>query len=428
MLARATIHPNTDCLSAGDDDHYLACMSTRSDPDINGSYRQEYDGRFVALPRIDLLEPGDILLTSNQVSDDRKGLKQSDAIRRATRGRFSHALICSSPPVFVEAIGSGVSTLSLARCFAHNVANVRLLRFPDREIAQRAAKLAQYEIGRDYSVARAVHSVFPLGILDRVDDHGIFCSALVAQVFAAAGATSFERVPVDRTTPATLDGIEGLEDLTAAVFRPGLMPNNAESMTALDGDRAPTLSAKQTQISAHCARALWPQVSDLIAIYPEVALSAQPTFYSILKMVTEAIERANGVAAYRRPDYDRSVHELDRALAAFVAKGELAALFEEIARADDDMIMRTMAESFKAQPDIDLEALHGYVIAGRRQLADRRDAIGQWERWGAQRSAALALYLPIERLVADATARRDAALQEILERNGRPLKASSPPL
>lgn len=401
-------------------------MSFRADPDNDSSHLPEYDGRSVALPRIDLLEPGDILLTSNRVSDDRKGLKQSDAIRRVTRGRFSHVLICSSPPVFVEAIGSGVSTLSLGRCFAHDIANVRLLRFPNREIAQRAAKLAQYEIGRDYSVARAVRSVFPLGVLDRIDDHGIFCSALVAQVFSAAGAASFEHVPIDRTTPATIDGIEGLDDLTDAVFRSGLMPNNAETMTALDGDRAPTLSAKQTQISADCARALWPQVADLIASYPEVALAAQPAFYSILKMVTEAIERAVIVALARRADYDRAVYALDRALAAFVAKGELAALFEEIARVDDAMIMRTMTESFKARPDIDLESLRGYVIAGQRQLADRREAIDQWERWGAERSAALALYLPVERLAADATARRNTALNEILARTGRPIDATSP--
>ena len=378
----------------------------------DGSYRREYDDNFVALPRIDLLEPGDILLTFQSTS--------------ATRGRFSHAMICSSPPVFVEAIGSGVSTLSLGRCFAHDVANVRLLRLPDQEIAQHAAKLAQYEVGRDYSVVRAVRSVFPIDVLDRVDDHGIFCLALIAQVFAAAGAKCFERAPIDRTTPATIDGIEELEDLTTAVFRSGPMPSNAESMTALDGDRAPTLSARQTQISADCARMLWPKVTALIATYPEVELSAQPALYSILKMITETIEHADGVVASRRPHYDRAVHELDCALAAFLAKGELAELFEEIARADDAMIMRTLAESFEARPDINLQAPQSYVIAGRRQLGDRRKAIAQWEHWGAERSAALALYLPIERLAADATARRDRTLTEILERIGRPVDRDLP--
>ena len=373
----------------------------------------------VALPRVEVVEAGDILLTSNVFSDDRMGLKQSGVIRRMTGGRFSHALICSSPPVFVEAIGTGVSTLSLVRCFAHDVANVRLLRYPDRTVARKAAKLAQYEIGRDYSVARAVRSVFPARILDRVDDHGIFCSALVAQVFISAGASLFGKTPVDRTTPATLDKLSGLIDLTSTAFRSGLMPRNAETMSALDGDRAPTLSARQTELSADCARAVWPMVEVLIAGYPEAGLAAQPAFYSILKLLTEAIDRRDAVPADRRDAFDRDVRALDRGLATSLRGGELAALLTEIENVDGKGMMMAIAQSFAEKPDVDLDGMQGMLKAGIVQLDERNEAIDAWERWGPSRSEALALYLPIERSAAAGIVRRNQAAREILERNGR---------
>ena len=240
------------------------------------------------------------------------------------------------------------------------------------------AQLAQYEIGRDYSVARAVRSVFPLDILDRVDDHGIFCSALVAQVFVAAGAPSFRRTPVDRTTPASLYMIGGLIDLTLLVFRLGMIPHNAETMSALDGDRAPTLSARQTDLSAQCARAVWARVEALVTAYPEERLSAQPTFYSILKLVTEAIDLIELVPQTRFEAFIRDASALDADLAEFINKGDLAALLADIENGDSRPIMRAIAESFEGKPDIDLDATEGYLRAGVRQLAGREAAIA-WE-------------------------------------------------
>lgn len=373
------------------------------------------------MPRVEVVEAGDILLTSNVFSEDRIGLKQSGLIRRMTGGRFSHALICSSPPVFVEAIGTGVSTLSLARCFAHDIANVRLLRYPDATVARKAAQLAQYEIGRDYSVARAVGSVFPAAVLDRLNDHGIFCSALVAQVFVSAGGSLFAHTPVDRTTPATLEKLGGLIDLTEEAFRSGPIPRNAETMSALDGDRAPTLSARQTELSAKCARAVWPRVEALMAGYPQAGLTAQPAFYSILNLLTDAIGRREVVPPDRRAAFDQDVRGLDADLAMYLRGGELAALLVEIEKADGEGMMTAIAESFAGKPDIDLEAMHGMLLAGTTQLAERNQAIVAWEQWGPSRSEALSTYLPIERSAAEAIARRNHLLREILTRTGRVL-------
>ncbi len=382
-----------------------------------GSTKQ-YDGRTVFLPRVGLIRSGDILLTFNAESADRAGSKTSRVITAATRGRFSHALICSSPPTFVEAIGTGVSTLSLARCFAHNLKNVRLLRYPDASVSAKAAKLVQLEIGRDYSVARAVNSVFPLRTLRRVEDHGIFCSALVAQAYATAGAPLFGRTPVERTTPATIDELEGLEDLTDSVFRPGLAPRNIETMSALDGDRAPTLSARQTALSARCAKALFPAASGIATDFPELELSVTPTFYGLLDFVVKAIERTGRVPEERREEFVGRVADLEEALAAFLGTGELAGLLREIATADDAMLAETVARSFESDRDIDVVALRGYLEAGREQLRQRQESIRAWEEWGVEHSAAMRAYLPIDRDAAEAIGRRNILLEEILGRLG----------
>ena len=380
--------------------------------------RAEYDGRLVLLPRVDQIRSGDILLTFNSESDDQKGMKQSRLIRAVTKGTFSHALICSTPPVFVEAIGTGVSTLSLARCFAHNIANVRLLRYPDPQIARHASQLAQDEIGRDYSVARAVRSVFPSDVLDRVDDHGIFCSALVAQAYTVAGSNIFRQVPADRTTPATIERLQGLENVTTLAFRSALAPNNIEEMSALDGDRAPTPSAQMTALSAECARQLWPQADALARAYPELELSPGPTFYALLRFVTGVIDRRERIHLDRQEAFMDSVMTLDRALASFISEGKFQAVLGQIIAQDGATIARNISESFKEQADIDLEGMKSFLAAGRQQLTDRLKGIKAWEQWGPERSRALSAYLPIDRECADAIHRRNITLEEILERRG----------
>ncbi|TMJ12183.1 MAG: hypothetical protein E6G94_14325 [Alphaproteobacteria bacterium] len=351
---------------------------------------KQYDGRTVFLPRVGLIRSGDILLTFNAESRDRAGSKTSRLITAATRGRFSHALICSSPPTFVEAISAGVSTLSLARCFAHDLRNVRLLRYPDASVAAEAARLVQLEIGRDYSRARAVSAVFPVRTLSRIEDHGIFCSALVAQAYVTAGGTLFGRTPVERTTPATIDELEGLDDLTEAVFSPGPAPRNIETMSALDGDRAPTLSERQTELSNSYAKALWPVASGIADDFPELERSVTPSFYGLLDFVVNAL--------------------LDT--------GELTGLLREIAAADDAMLSATVARSFHGDPDIDVVALRGYLEAGREQLSQRQESIRAWEEWGLEHSVAMRAYLPIDRNAAEAIRRRNTLLEEILGRLG----------
>lgn len=102
-----------------------------------------YDGRIVLLPDVGRLRVGDILLTrTTQLAGFVEGT-QSRKIRMKTGGLFSHAMICAEPPTMVEAIGTGVSTLSLSRCYVHGWESVRVLRHPDAALAQAAASAAQ---------------------------------------------------------------------------------------------------------------------------------------------------------------------------------------------------------------------------------------------------------------------------------------------
>lgn len=195
-----------------------------------GSGADKYDGVDVFLPEVANLRLGDIMLTLNAVGTSLKGAAVSKIITSMTSGRFSHALICLAPPTFINAIDAGVSTLLLSRCFPHDIARVRVLRHPDADVAAHAARLAQIEVGRDYSkLDAAALSVLPPR-LAAVADTGIVCSALVAHVYGSAGAPEFLKTPFDRTTPATIDKLPGMRAVTDAVFPRRLSPRNVATL------------------------------------------------------------------------------------------------------------------------------------------------------------------------------------------------------
>lgn len=375
-----------------------------------------FDGKTVYLPDVSIMRPGDIMLTSNEISEDRLGLKTSALIRKLTRGSFSHALICSSPPTFVEAIGPGVSTLSLANCYVFAIKNVRLLRYPDERIARRAAQLAQYEIGRSYSKARAAASVFPLHTLDRIEDHGIFCSALVAQVFLSAGGSLFDKTPVDRTTPATIEKMVGLADLTKSAFRAALAPRNIETMSSLDGDRAPTPSERQTRISAECVERYWPTVDSLAKAHPELKLESAPTLNGILEFIVKGIDRANTLPAFRRAAFEKAIASLDSEMEKFINSGALNEMYRIVEVHDGAIMQRNIEESYNSNPDIDTQAMRGLLVAGEMQLVQRDTAIANFEKWGLQRSNALAANVAFERRAASFVRSRNILLREIIQR------------
>lgn len=174
--------------------------------------------------RTDRLRGGDVLLCTDRDS------YQSATIRRMTGGKFSHAAICTIPPLVIEANDPGVSEISLFRYSVRDRRNVRILRlWPNVPGAEATATAAAAEAlihrTRPYSTRGAITSILPLGTLDPAD--GVFCSYLVAEAYMKAGlnVSPGGKTP-DKTTPADIEKSLFFEDITAdliaeAVFLPG---------------------------------------------------------------------------------------------------------------------------------------------------------------------------------------------------------------
>lgn len=384
--------------------------------------RPEYDGRTVFMPQVAQLRPGDILLTRDAQSGDTKGLATSKAIELATGGRFSHALICTVPPTFVEAIDSGVATLSLARCFTHDLENIRVLRYPDEKVAQLAAQHAQLNVGRSYSKRKAVASVFPEAMIDEIKHRGIFCSALVAQAFSDAGASAFAKTKISKTTPATLEKMGVLIDITQAVFGPKISPPNIEIMSALDGQRAHTPSSRQTEISMRYAAQLVPLADGLIDEFPEAELTAPNTLYDVLQLVVYAMDARDQIPESRRDAFDTAVTVLDDIAADLLRSGELKALQQELCLIDALSVQRDIADSFAVKPKIDRDGLRNLVETTEGQITRRETADKELSDWNQGRSKAMTAWLHAHAPTIMAMKSHLVAFREILGRlePGRP--------
>lgn len=384
-----------------------------------GDQNPRYDGCMVFLPDVSLLRPGDIILTSTMESQDERALEISRRVREAAGSRFSHVLICTSPPTFAEAGSDGVSSLSLANCFVHAIENLRVLRHPDESVAKRAASHAQRGVGREYSFRQARQSVLPVGTgKATAGDDGTFCSAYVAQAFALAGAAEFTAVPIERTTPATIEKIGGLIDITDVIFEPALAPRNVEAMTALDGDYAPTPSSPQTETFQRYAKAALPQAERLVSMFPEAGLERQTTYFGMLLLILNADASTPKIDEGRRSDFLREITELDNAIAAQQADGAIKEFYTDIVASDSRQMERNLRESYSATPDIDIHSLRSQYEARERSLADRHRALMAMNAGRTRRSIDYHCKMQEESIAF--ASRMQQALREILTRLGDP--------
>lgn len=372
-----------------------------------------YDGRTVLLPDVGRLRAGDILLTRTTPLAGFVEGTQSRKIRMKTGGSFSHAMICSEPPTMVEAIGTGVSTLSLSRCYAHGWESVCVLRHPDAALAQEAASAAQLQVGRDYSVRRALRAAFP-EIADRMSDLGTFCSALVAQSYVGAGDALFARVPIELTTPAIIENIDGLEEVTRSVFHEGLAPRNIGRMVPLDAHSDPSPSARQTKASGKYAKALMADAERVVAALPS-PVELLPTHYGMLDVVMKGMDAlAAGVGAATLPE---DVRRLDADLAGMISSGELAAVHAALEEIEGEELQQAVASSFDATPDIDRRAMRSQLKTMRRTVEVRSRSVRAMADWNVGgRSAAVTAYVDLERMAIASIVRREAVFVEILDR------------
>lgn len=130
--------------------------------------------------RVELLEPGDIVLTSAPG-------KISRGIRAATKGEVSHAMICVTNGSIIDSTDYGVQAHNIQRELYGDgeTVSVYRLREPVSDVRMNGIiDLARSEIGTQYSKAEAIRTVLG-GPKPRSRKQ--FCSRLVARAFAAGG-------------------------------------------------------------------------------------------------------------------------------------------------------------------------------------------------------------------------------------------------
>ncbi|MGE3477668.1 MAG: YiiX/YebB-like N1pC/P60 family cysteine hydrolase [Rhodospirillaceae bacterium] len=144
---------------------------------------------------IDSVKPGDILFTA------RPG-KISKAIRVATDGEVSHAMICVQSGSVIDSTSDGVQARNLQRELFEDdeqAFHFRLKSPPSRQILDQVIDYARAEIGARYSIMEAARS---LTAIRRPRSSRQFCSRLVARVYKMAG---IELVPdADYCSPEDL--------------------------------------------------------------------------------------------------------------------------------------------------------------------------------------------------------------------------------
>ncbi|EXS71102.1 YiiX/YebB-like N1pC/P60 family cysteine hydrolase [Sphingobium sp. Ant17] len=130
--------------------------------------------------KVELLMPGDIILTASRG-------KVSKAIRLATKGQVSHAMICVQHGSIVDSTDDGVQAHNIQRELygPDDHVTVLRLRLPPSDLQLGIIiDFARSEIGTRYSKSEAVRSVLS-GPKPRTRQ--LFCSRLVVRAFAGAG-------------------------------------------------------------------------------------------------------------------------------------------------------------------------------------------------------------------------------------------------
>lgn len=376
------------------------------------SYDPKFDGLKIFVADISLLRTGDVLLTRNRRTTSLRGRRQADIISVASGGNFSHALLCTGSPTFIEAVGPGVSNLSLQNCYAHSLTDVRLLRHHNDSIASAAGNWALTRLGQNYSVRLAFESVLPSKIVPR-EDQGTFCSALVATAYRAVGAREFADSDPFKITPATLEHSSCFHDVTNKVFKQILAPRNAERMSALDGDRNPSPVSEQAAIHAEIYLAASSKIHDIVSRYNLTNDKVPDTFMDALVFIVELRK----VAKYRDvpQDFQRDVDLLDVLLREAMSRSRLETMLYESIKTDDKDLERTIRESFNSNPDLDVESLRSMLKATMDQIA-RRGSIMDNADYPRGLSQAWDLWLDLtERSLGAFTIRRQV-LEEAISR------------
>lgn len=188
--------------------------------------------------KVELLEPGDIVLTADPG-------KTSRLVRLASNGEVSHAMICVQSGSIIDSTSFGVQAHNIQRQLYAADDRVQAFRLREPLSAARLGAVldfARSEIGTRYSKIEAARSILAG---PRLRNRQLFCSRLVARAYAHAGIQLV--ADADYCTPDELRRsalLIELEDMTESVSedeiaawaaRPNPIAKMQESQNAILG-------------------------------------------------------------------------------------------------------------------------------------------------------------------------------------------------
>lgn len=364
--------------------------------------------------RHDRLLPGDVVLMRNRFARSAKGSKRSGAIALLTRGRFSHAAICTILPTAIEATPDGVANFTLASTYFHDVRNVRVLRYPDRRVAARAAEKASGFLGMGYSVPLAIRSVLPGLAAPAVPHPATFCSALVAAAFVASGAPEFARRNPYRIHPAALERMTFFDDVTAGATREFLVHENIEDMNALDGDRRRSFLAAHTPAYGRIHDAVADDLRRLIDVH-RLKTTPPNSFFESFLLIIGNINYCLGRPEIEIDPFRSDVLAIDAKFHRMMVEGGLERSLDVAVDADADRMRGLSFRAQLAEPGVDLDDLEALLLNSYVQCEARLEAIDP-PRCPAGASASWDLWESMGRRSVEAIEERCAIIEAALNR------------
>lgn len=186
--------------------------------------------------KVELLEPGDIVLTANEG-------KTSRLVRLASKGTVSHAMICVQRGSIIDSTDFGVQAHNIQRELYAADDRVQVFRLREPLSAARLGAVldfARSEIGTRYSKIEAARSVLAG---PRPRTRQLFCSRLVARSYAYADiqivADADYCTPEDLRRSTLLIELEDMtepvseEEIAAWAARPSPIAEMQESQNAI---------------------------------------------------------------------------------------------------------------------------------------------------------------------------------------------------
>jgi hypothetical protein len=198
---------------------------------------------------------------------------ESFAIRTATWSRYSHAAIYLGHSQYAEAVGIGVRVRAVSTIVKERVKVIRLKADAAGDaqvLAARAADEVNHYLHSPYWTKGAILSIFQSAKVN--ERRSLFCSQLVAKVYADAGLDVIDDRETFKITPGDLAKSGKFEDVTKQV----LMPVRVIPEHLLDSDF--------TTLSDHETLRIQGMYAELVPFFKKIGMDPPPDSWEIMVM------------------------------------------------------------------------------------------------------------------------------------------------